>query len=76
MASALEPASLSLTSSPSLDSTKAVKAVKFGYTPTPLTRELLETFRDMVNEAIRICLKEGINGRLKVRPGAQAKMKQ
>jgi putative transposase len=41
--------------------------VKFGYTPTPLTRELLETFRDMVNEAIRICLNEGIRGRFRVR---------
>jgi putative transposase len=48
-------------------STKAVKSVKFGYTSTQLTIELLETFRDMVNEAIRICLHEGIRGRLKLR---------
>jgi putative transposase len=44
-----------------------VKSVKFAYTPTPLTKELLETFRNMVNEAIRICLNEGIRGRLKLR---------
>lgn len=29
--------------------------------------ELLETFRDMVNESIRICLNEGIRGRLRLR---------
>ena len=46
---------------------KAVKSVKFAYTHTPQTRELLETFRDMVNEAIRICLKEVIRGRLRLR---------
>jgi putative transposase len=46
---------------------KAVKSVKFAYTPTQLTRELLETFREMVNEAVRICLKEGITGRLRLR---------
>jgi IS605 OrfB family transposase len=50
-----------------LCSIKAVKSVKFGYTPTPVTRELLETFREMVNDAIRICLGEGIKGRLKLR---------
>jgi putative transposase len=44
-----------------------VKAVRFRYTSTPTTRELLETFRDMVNNAIRICLEEGIKGRLKLR---------
>jgi putative transposase len=32
-----------------------------------MTRELLEVFRDMVNDAIRICLNEGIQGRLKLR---------
>ncbi len=32
-----------------------------------MTRELLEAFRDMVNDAIRICLREGIKGRLKLR---------
>jgi hypothetical protein len=56
MASALEPASHSPIGAPSKHPIKAVKAIKFRYTPTPLTRELLETFRDMVNEAIRICL--------------------
>ena len=47
--------------------TKAVKSVKFAYAPTSKTRELLETFRDMVNDAIRICLQEEIRGRLKLR---------
>jgi hypothetical protein len=47
--------------------TKQVKAVKFGYQPTPQTRELLTVFRDMVNDAIRICLEERIKGRLKLR---------
>ena len=46
---------------------KAVKGVKFAYRPTPQTRELLSTFRDMVNDAIRICLAEDIRGRLKLR---------
>ena len=46
---------------------KAVKAVRFRYRPTPLTMELLETFRGMVNDAIRICMDEGVRGRLKLR---------
>ena len=46
---------------------KAVKSVKFDYTPNQLTHELLATFRDMVNEAIRICLQEDIRGRFKLR---------
>jgi putative transposase len=46
---------------------KAVKAVRFGYRPTPETRELLETFRMMVNQAIRIALEENIKGRLRLR---------
>ena len=46
---------------------KTVKAVKFAYQPTSRTREALLTFRNMVNEAIRICLAEKINGRLKLR---------
>ena len=46
---------------------KAVRAVKFYYTSTPLIRELLETFREMVNDSIRICLQESINGRLRLR---------
>ena len=47
--------------------TKAVKSVKFGYTPTPLTMEVLGTFREMVNQAVGICLDEGIKGRLALR---------
>jgi len=46
---------------------KAFKGVKFVYKPTPQTRELLNTFRDLVNDAIRICLEEHIRGRLKLR---------
>ena len=46
---------------------KAVKGVKFGYHPTPQTRELLLAFREMVNDSIRICLDEKIKGRLKLR---------
>ncbi len=43
------------------------KAVKFSYKITPQTRELLETFRMMVNHAIHICLDEKIKGRLTLR---------
>ncbi len=43
-----------------------IKAVKFGYRPTRETKELLETFRMMVNHAIHICLEENIKGRLKL----------
>jgi len=46
---------------------RAVKSVKFGFTPTPVIVELLETFRSMVNHAIHICLEENIHGRLKLR---------
>jgi putative transposase len=46
---------------------KSVKAVRFEYTPTPETRELLTTFRMMVNHAIRIGLDEKIKGRFKLR---------
>ncbi len=46
---------------------KSVKAVKFGYRQTHLTRELLETFGAMVNHAIKICLDEDIKGRLNLR---------
>ncbi len=67
MASALEPPSHTDITAPWSDSIKAIKSVKFAYAPTPLTRDLLETFRDMVNEAIRICLHEGIRGRLRLR---------
>jgi hypothetical protein len=46
---------------------KAVKGVKFAYHSTPLTLGLLSTFREMVNDAIRICLAERVEGRLKLR---------
>ncbi|HEV2225900.1 MAG TPA: transposase [Nitrososphaerales archaeon] len=46
---------------------KTVKAVSFSYKPTSKTKELLETFRMMVNDAIHICLDEEIKGRLKLR---------
>jgi hypothetical protein len=46
---------------------KAAKGIKFAYQPAPKTRELLSTFRDMVNDAIRICLEESTKGRLKLR---------
>jgi len=46
---------------------KIVKGVKFVYQPTPRTLELISKFRDMVNDAIRICLTENIKGRLKLR---------
>jgi len=46
---------------------KVVKAVRFAYVPTAEIRELLGTFRMMVNHAIHLCLGEGIRGRLKLR---------
>ena len=46
---------------------KAIKSVAFHYRPTPQTVELLQTFRTMVNDAIRICLKEDVKGRLTLR---------
>ncbi len=46
---------------------RSLKAVKFGYTPTSETRELLEAFCMMVNHAIYIALGERIKGRLKIR---------
>ncbi len=46
---------------------KSVKAVRFAYKPTHDTKELLETFRMMVNHAIHICLEENIKGRLRLR---------
>lgn len=46
---------------------KSVKAVKFTYKATPETRELLETFRMMVNHALHICLDENVKGRLNLR---------
>src|SRR6267378_1394705 len=56
-----------LNTTPESREVKAVKGVKFAYKQTPQTRELLSTFRDMVNDAIRICLTENIRGRLKLR---------
>jgi IS605 OrfB family transposase len=46
---------------------KATKSVRFYYRPTPQSLELLQTFRMMVNDAIRICLEERIRGRLRLR---------
>ena len=46
---------------------KSVKAVKFAYESTSETRELLRTFRMMVNHAIRIGLDERIKGRFNLR---------
>jgi len=46
---------------------KTVKGVRFAYVQTPRTLELLSTFREMVNDAIRICLDERVRGRLKLR---------
>jgi len=43
------------------------KAVSFSYKPTSRTKELLETFRMMVNHAIHICLDEEIKGRFRLR---------
>jgi len=45
----------------------STKAVRFAYRPTPQTKELLETFRAMVNHAIHICLEENVRGRLRLR---------
>ena len=46
---------------------RSVKAVSFNYIPTPETRELLQTFRMMLNHAIHICLTERNDGRLGLR---------
>lgn len=46
---------------------KAVKAVRFAYNPTQETRELLESFRLMVNHAVKIGLDEKIHGRFNLR---------
>jgi putative transposase len=50
-----------------VESVRATKGVSFHYRPTSRTRELLETFRAMVNDAIRVCLHENVRGRLKLR---------
>ena len=46
---------------------RTVKGVKFAYESTPRILELLSAFRQMVNDAIRICLDEKITGRLGLR---------
>ena len=46
---------------------RAYKSVRFHYEPSASIKELLQTFRDMVNDAIRICLEENISGRLRLR---------
>jgi len=51
----------------SIEYSQAVKSVKFGYSPTPSSRELLTVFREMVNHAIHIAIEEEIHGRLKLR---------
>lgn len=49
------------------DLVSSTKSIRFHYRSTPLTNELLMTFRDMVNDAIRICLEEKVRGRLNLR---------
>jgi hypothetical protein len=49
-----------------VESARALKAVRFHYAPTQQTVELLETFRMVVNHAIHICLDENIRGGLKL----------
>ncbi len=46
---------------------KVVKGLEFSYQSTAQTRELVSNFRDMVNDAIRICLEENVKGRLRLR---------
>ena len=46
---------------------KTVKGIRFAYKSTPQTLSLLTTFREMVNDSIRICLTEKIRGRLRLR---------
>jgi IS605 OrfB family transposase len=46
---------------------RVYRTVRFRYVPTSATRDLLTTFKDMVNEAIRIGIEEGIRGRLRFR---------
>ena len=52
---------------PNSSDVKAVKGVNFTYKPTPQTMDLLSAFKQMVNDAIRICLSENIRGRLRLR---------
>ncbi len=67
MVSSFEDACSVQSFAPHLRASRAIKAVRFRYIPTALTRELLVTFREMVNDAIRICLEEDVTGRLRLR---------
>ena len=46
---------------------RAIKSVVFNYQPNTQILDLLNTFRQMVNEAIHICISENIKGRLNLR---------
>ena len=48
-------------------SVSAVKGIRFGYWQNDELLSTLNVFRDMVNNAIRICLEENIRGRLNLR---------
>ena len=48
-------------------SVSAVKGIRFGYAQNDELLSMLNVFRDMVNNAIRICLAGGIKGRLNLR---------
>ena len=48
-------------------SVSAVKGIRFGFEQNAELTEVLHLFRDMVNNAIRICLEENIRGRLNLR---------
>ncbi|MDA4127659.1 MAG: RNA-guided endonuclease TnpB family protein [Thaumarchaeota archaeon] len=55
---------------------KTVKAVSFSYKPTSTTKQLLETFRMMVNHAIHVCLDEEIKGRVNLRDRIHKEFKE
>ena len=57
------------------DTVKVVKTVRFRYSPTSSTTELLEAFRAMVNDAVQICLQENIRGRFSLRDRIYAEFK-
>ena len=48
-------------------SVSAVKGIRFGYEQNIELLSMLNVFRDMVNNAISICLMENIKGRLNLR---------
>ena len=48
-------------------SVSTVKGIRFGYEQNIELLSMLNVFRDMVNNAIRICLMENIKGRLNLR---------